>query len=204
MKRKVLSGLILFTFCLIFVSCGGDDPSAGDYESKQDDMYREDPGDGGQMPFELMYSSGDRLNMRIAKSPGGAKQFLGMHDTELEVDCNVHDKYSPGTFRCYPATTSILYYYDSSCSDPAIINPKCLSFRYRYAVSKYDHDECSYGYFYKAGAKDNRPIMYYKGEYDDSCNEKDLSWHLDTEDFYHAEEQVDISIFQKMDVELVN
>lgn len=69
------------------------------------------------------YESGSRLKARFLETPGGARSFLGWHDSELGIDCSFSE--INGAHRCLPSpyrvvSYSIPYYSDASCTNRVV------------------------------------------------------------------------------------
>lgn len=71
----------------------------------------------------LGYENGSRLRARVFVGEDGSKQFLGWHDTELDIDC-AFARAPNGSYRCFPTDTTFdsgIYFTDSSCNIEAVI-----------------------------------------------------------------------------------
>ena len=74
------------------------------------------------------YQSGSRLKANYYAGADGSKQFMTMHDTQLNVDCAFQGA-ADGVLRCIPTGQGIFvgYYADSGCTQPIVAQYKGCS-----------------------------------------------------------------------------
>lgn len=63
-------------------------------------------------------SSGTRLRARFYTGADGAREFIGWHDTKLDVDCNIGPAENVTTLRCLPKLAAPSYFADAACLVP--------------------------------------------------------------------------------------
>jgi hypothetical protein len=91
----------------------GDSASGGDGNGILDAL-RDPVGEAAADP----YQSGSRLKAKYYPGADGSKQFIGWHDSMLNIDCSF-DTASDGMTRCLPqATGAGAVFADAACTQP--------------------------------------------------------------------------------------
>jgi hypothetical protein len=97
----------------------GDTGGSADGTASDDASGPDGTGDdtaGGADP-DAAVVSGDRLRRRDLVADGGARVFVGLHDTELDLDCRF-EWAEDGTPRCLPQFQLNVAYADEGCTEP--------------------------------------------------------------------------------------
>ncbi|MBW2736530.1 MAG: hypothetical protein JRH20_29430 [Deltaproteobacteria bacterium] len=125
--RTILAYAVSLSWALFSVACGNTEgPGLGpDIDGSQP------PGIDGGMSEPVgeleLYTSGSRIKMRMGRTTGGAKIFLGWHDTRFQTDCAFRrDK--EGALRCMPTSASTgleAHFADAACTKEAAIINTC-------------------------------------------------------------------------------
>ncbi len=105
--------------------------------------------------------SGSRLKARFMTAEGGARQFQGWHDSELDVDCSVFGD----EMRCYPDASSTGLFADATCDTPLVnVFRDATCSPVPAFVATYTNAPCSYGYerLWHTGAKVSPSMVYSK------------------------------------------
>lgn len=68
-------------------------------------------------------TSGSRLKARRFIGDDGSSQFVGWHDSQLNLDCGF-GKAADGAMRCLPSASPGILFSDSSCQSPIFLNTK--------------------------------------------------------------------------------
>jgi hypothetical protein len=120
-------------------------------------------------PLIELEHGGTRLQGRFLVAEGGAKQFRGLHDSSLSVDCSPQLA-TDGQLRCLPTTATVLF-ADETCTKPVIEASPCGVPAY---ATFHDASSCDTTVVYAAGAKLGMTATFLK-RVDGACIPLDAS-----------------------------